>query len=417
MVAGNGTAPVGVEEAAHNKAAEGNQTMIAANAGISRAESSETTAVDESLSTDGSAAEASTPVIKFACEGKAASKKRGIGSVEGSTEGGADEDADGGSVGSAEAGDNEAGGDDQVSSMEHKVAVIQRLYSEGISIRKFAQKYKLSRTTLVKWKSKYDRWMATGVNTFHSDGRPSVLDEIGEANIIQVATAAAAANRHLMRRELQSVIESEIADSKRRRGMENDREGVSGETVRRIIKRLKTTFGETIFSSGTGQHVADARDVFAGYCMLMACVRDMLYDRICNISSATFGIERKTEGLRVFMRASKPRSAGGVEVPNVCVRLFYGSCGDGMPSMDPVYLLPDAGLGEGEFEWTSLLAGHARGFVCFTNNGRPNGRFQYWLMNQAIRWCQALLIGKFPNHLGDGGSVSTLRSLCFSSYR
>jgi hypothetical protein len=229
-----------------------------------------------------------------------------------------------------------------------------------------------------------------------------VLDEIGEANIIQVATAAAAANRHLMRRELQSVIESEIVDSKRRRGMENDREGVSGETVRRIIKRLKTTFGDAIFSNGTGQHVADARDVFAGYCMMMACVRDMHYDRICNISSATFGVERKTEGLRVFMRAAKARSAGGVEVPSICVRLFYGSCGDGVPSMDPIYLLPDPGLGDGEFEWTSLVAGHAKGFVCFTSNGRPNGRFQYWLMNQAIRWCQALLIGKFPTHIGDG---------------
>ena len=117
-------------------------------------------------------------------------------------------------------------------------SLCRNLIESGITTMEFARRHCLAYSTMKRYMTKYRKWKTTGVDKFHDSkgGRPPFVDHDGIINIRGILRAAVSTQncQTTMVSNFQIMLETEVTNSKKRRGLAGLETRISKTFVRRF---------------------------------------------------------------------------------------------------------------------------------------------------------------------------------------
>jgi hypothetical protein len=243
---------------------------------------------------------------------------------------------------------------------------------------------------------KYRNWKSTGIDNFHDSrgGRPPLVDHDGIINIRQtLRTAVATQNcQTTMVSNFQIMLEGEVTNSKKRRGLA----GLETRVSKKFVKRFKdnNNFVEATCQFKTHARIfaeSDPRNLFSFAVMNEAFMGTRDATMCFNWDATQYCVDAEGHATIVKCRGDDDRPATALSAGGLGFAIkyyhFHNAAGDMAPL---VLIVADDTMGEGEF-FVQEVAGlshtqlvDATGFLVFTKTRNCNAAFYRWYAHTVV---------------------------------
>ena len=267
----------------------------------------------------------------------------------------------------------------------------KNLIDSGLSVNAWSSRHSMNYSSMKRYMRKYRLWQSSGIDTFHNSGggRPPIIDDTGIINIRKNLreNLASQSCQQSMITQFHLRVETEAAETRKRRGVAGSDIRVSKKTIQRF--KSQNSFVESKCQFKTHARIfaeSDPRNLFSFAVMNQAFLSERDAAMCFNWDATQYCVDAeghtsivKCEG-EDRQRSATSLSAGGLGFA-IKYYHFHNACGDVAPA---VFIIADDSMSETELfveEVTGLSHTQlvdATGFLVFTKTRNCNAEFYRW---------------------------------------
>jgi hypothetical protein len=275
-------------------------------------------------------------------------------------------------------------------------SLCRNLFESGITTMEFARRHCLAYSTMKRYMTKYRKWKMTGVDTFHDSkgGRPPFVDHDGIINIRGILRAAVSTQncQTTMVSNFRIMLETEVTNSKKRRGLA----GLETRVSKKFVKRFKdnNNFVEATCQFKTHARIfaeSDPRNLYSFAVMNEAFMGNRDSTMCFNWDATQYCVDAEGHATIIKCRGDDDRPATALSAGGLGFAIkyyhFHNAAGDMAPL---VLIVADDTMEEGEF-FVQEVAGlshtqlvDSTGFLVFTKTRNCNAAFYRWYAHNVV---------------------------------
>jgi hypothetical protein len=284
-----------------------------------------------------------------------------------------------------------------------KVLVCKECTRTAICPKKFARDHKIPETTMLRMMRQYQADLLTGISTFRDSGcgRPSKLDSVAEAAILEVLEKRRRDQKALNRAEFKSIVLGEIEQTAKRRNIADTKPRLSSESLRRYKRTMN--LGEKFAQLKTNARIEaeyDPRNSFAMAAMVEAFCKYLSPAMIFNWDATQYALSPDKDEICIFQKGSNfgphTTESGGGTFLSIKHYHFHNANGTVAP---PVFVIADDSMDPEAFVWdeapelSTSTDVNGKAYLCRCRTRNANSAF--------YRWYGIFIVAPFVNDVRD----------------